>query len=61
MGVRPWQIEIPWILTGPRVAKGKQIKEPVNTYDTAATVAYAFGLKQPKAWIAKPVITAFGR
>jgi len=55
------EIEIPWILTGPRVAKGKQIKEPVNTYDTAATVAYAFGLKQPKAWIAKPVITAFGR
>ncbi len=54
------EIEIPWILTGPGVARGKEIMEPVNTYDTAATVAYALGVTPPKAWIAKPVTTAFG-
>ena len=41
------EIEIPWILHGPGVAAGKEITAPVNTYDTAATVAHVFGLKPP--------------
>ncbi len=55
------EIEIPWILTGSGVIKGHELKVTVNTFDTAATVAYVFGLKQPQAWIAKPVLAAFGR
>ena len=53
------EIEIPWIIFGPGVAVGKEIKKPVNTYDTAATVAYIFGLQPPECWIAKPVTDAF--
>ena len=55
------EIEIPWILWGAGVARGKELKTPVNTYDTAATVAHIFGVKPPDAWIAKPVLEAFDR
>jgi predicted AlkP superfamily pyrophosphatase or phosphodiesterase len=53
------ELEIPWILNGPGVAANKEITTPVNTYDTAATVAYLLGLKPPKAWVARPVTDAF--
>lgn len=53
------EIEIPWILTGAGVAPAKEIKSSVNTYDTAATVAYIFGLKPPACWIGRPVLEAF--
>lgn len=53
------ELEIPWILTGPGVRVGHEIKAPVNTYDTAATIAYAFQLKPPPVWIARPVREAF--
>ena len=53
------EIEIPWIISGPGVVAGKEIKKPVNTYDTAATVAYIFGLQPPESWIARPVTDAF--
>jgi predicted AlkP superfamily pyrophosphatase or phosphodiesterase len=53
------EIEIPWIVTGPGVAKGKELTTHVNTYDTAATIAYVFGLKTPDCWIARPVVEAF--
>lgn len=55
------EIEIPWIVTGPGVAAGKEIKVPVDTYDTAATIAYVLGLKTPECWIARPVKAAFGK
>lgn len=53
------EIEIPWIIAGPGIRVGHEIKSPVNTYDTAATIAFAFGLKPPDAWIARPVTEAF--
>jgi predicted AlkP superfamily pyrophosphatase or phosphodiesterase len=53
------EIEIPWIITGPGIRAGHEIKSPVNTYDTAATIAFAFGLQAPEAWIARPVTEAF--
>ncbi len=53
------ELEIPWLIWGPGVAAGKQITDPVNTYDTAATVAYVLGLEQPYHWIARPVLSAF--
>ena len=58
-GATMGEIEIPWIIAGPGIRAGHEIKSPVNTYDTAATIAYAFRLKQPAAWIASPVREAF--
>jgi len=52
-------LEIPWIIAGPGVRAGHEIKSAVNTYDTAATIAFVFGLKPPDAWIARPVREAF--
>jgi len=53
------EIEIPWVIAGPGVRKGHRIAGPVNTYDTAATIAWLFGLKTPDCWIARPVLEAF--
>ncbi len=53
------EIEIPWIISGPGIARGREIQAPVNTYDTAATVAFVLGLTPPDCWIARPVRTAF--
>jgi hypothetical protein len=47
-------------MAGPGVKRGHEITSPVNTYDTAATVAELFGLKTPKAWIARPITEAMG-
>jgi predicted AlkP superfamily pyrophosphatase or phosphodiesterase len=48
------ELEIPWILAGPGVSPG-EIKAPVNTFDTAATLARLLRLKPPACWIGKPV------
>jgi hypothetical protein len=53
------ELEIPWILSGPGVATGRELRTPVNTYDTAPTVAFILGLKPPASWIGKPVVEAF--
>jgi len=52
------EIQIPWILAGPGVAPG-QITAPVNTFDTALTVAWIFHLDPPQCWIGRPVLAAF--
>jgi hypothetical protein len=52
------EIEIPWIIAGPGIRQGYEIKKPVNTYDTAATIALLFKLAPPEAWIARPVTDA---
>jgi arylsulfatase A-like enzyme len=57
-GLTMSEIEIPWIIAGPGIAAG-EISAPVNTYDTAATIAYLFNLKTPDCWIARPVLSAF--
>ena len=53
------EIEIPFMLLGPGVKQGYQIPHQVMTYDNAATVAYAFELETPYAWIGRPVKSAF--
>jgi phosphopentomutase len=52
------EIQIPWILAGPGVAPGR-ITAPVNTYDTAATLAWIFNLDMPSCWTGRPVKAAF--
>ena len=53
------EIEIPWIIEGPGIARGRQIQSPVATYDTAATAAYILGLRPPAVWTGRPVLEAF--
>lgn len=55
------EIEIPWIIVGPGVMKNHEIANPVNTYQTAATIAYLLKVTPPAAWIATPVYEAFER
>ncbi len=55
------EVEVPWIIAGPRIRKGIAIEEPVDTYDTAATVAHLLGLEPPAAWVARPVRQALDR
>ena len=60
-GASMGEIEIPWIIGGSSIVAGHTIMSHVNTFDTAATIAYAFGLTTPDAWIARPVTEAFNR
>ena len=58
-GATMGELEIPWIITGPGVKAGHEIKSPVSTCDTAATIADVLKLKPPEAWTGRPVREAF--
>jgi predicted AlkP superfamily pyrophosphatase or phosphodiesterase len=49
------EIEIPWIIEGPGIARGHEIAAPVNTYDTAPTLSRVLGIKPHPCWIGKAV------
>ena len=53
------ELEIPWIISGPGVAKGREIARSVNTTDTAATIAHALGFTLSDAAIGRAVTEAF--
>lgn len=53
------EVEVPWIIRGPGVIRDRMISQPINIYDTAATVAYLFQCSPPGAWIGRPVLGAF--
>lgn len=53
------EIETPVILWGRGIRKGYTIQLPIYMYDYAAIVVHALGLKQPYAWIGRPVKTAY--
>jgi predicted AlkP superfamily pyrophosphatase or phosphodiesterase len=57
-GATMTELEVPWMIRGSGVKAG-EIHAPINTFDTASTVAYLFGLKQPACWIGRPVLEAF--
>jgi predicted AlkP superfamily pyrophosphatase or phosphodiesterase len=57
-----WTMEemlIPWMIEGPGIRKGYELQAPINTYDTAATVAKILEVPPHPAWIARPVNEAF--
>ena len=58
-GKTPEELTIPWIIAGPGVKPAYAIEEFVMTYDTAATIAYIFGLQPPSCWIGRPVLNVF--
>ncbi|MBB6002570.1 alkaline phosphatase [Arcicella rosea] len=53
------EMQIPWIIAGPGIKTNHEVTESVMTFDTAATIAKLFKLKQPQVWIGKPVVDAF--
>jgi arylsulfatase A-like enzyme len=53
------EMQIPWIIAGPGIRKNNEVKESVMTFDTAATIAAIFRLKQPQVWIGRPVTASF--
>jgi len=52
------EMQIPWILTGPETVPGR-IAAPVYTFDTAATIAWIFGINLSEYAIGRPVVAAF--
>jgi arylsulfatase A-like enzyme len=52
------ELEIPWIIAGPGIKRAHEIKTPVNTYDTAPTIALLFKAQPPPCWIGRPVTEA---
>lgn len=53
------ELEIPWMISGPGVVKGKELNTPINNFDTAATAAWILGVNPPECWIGRPVRAAF--
>lgn len=58
-GPTPEEAEIAMILYGKDVKQGYQVQQQVYTYDLAATIAFAFHLTPPYAWIGRPIKPAF--
>ncbi|WP_426000508.1 alkaline phosphatase family protein [Caulobacter sp. DWR1-3-2b1] len=52
------ELEIPWIAYGKDINPGVELDLPINTFDTAATVAWLLGAKIPYAWLGRPVTLA---
>ncbi|MDO6436088.1 alkaline phosphatase [Cyclobacterium sp. 1_MG-2023] len=50
------EIYIPWIIEGRGIKKNHEISDLIMTYDTAATIAWIFGLEMPQVWRGKPVL-----
>jgi arylsulfatase A-like enzyme len=50
---------IPWLAVGPGVPQGITLTQPVNIYDTAATVLYALELPIPEMWDGQPILGIF--
>jgi predicted AlkP superfamily pyrophosphatase or phosphodiesterase len=53
-GLSKEEMEVPWGITGPGVAKGKILDEPNSNANTARVIAFLFGCNNiPKSWIGK--------
>lgn len=52
------ELEIPWIAYGPAIHAGRKLDQPINTFDTPATVAKLLNVKIPYAWLGRPVSLA---
>ena len=57
----PLDRTIPWLATGSGVFAGITVHGELNTYDTAATILYAFDIPIPELWDGKPVLGIFNR
>jgi predicted AlkP superfamily pyrophosphatase or phosphodiesterase len=55
----PSDVTIPWIAWGRGVAPGELVGSTVQTTDTAASVLWLLGLREPTEWAGSPVLAAF--
>ncbi len=55
----PDDTTIPWIISGPRVSRGRQLSSAISTVDTAATVAYLLDVSLSSGATGRPVLEAF--
>ena len=53
------EIEVPWIISGPRIIKNRLISEPNELMNTSPTIASILDLKIPAEWIGRPVSSVF--
>jgi hypothetical protein len=58
-GETPSEMNVPWIISGPGILKGRIIEQPVSIRDTAPTIARILGLEAPWSWTGRPVRGAF--
>ena len=49
------ELEVPWILAGPGVARGRELTGAIYSLDTAPTVFSLLGLKPHPCWIGRAV------
>ncbi|MGB7220612.1 MAG: alkaline phosphatase [Vicinamibacterales bacterium] len=54
-GSKRAEVEIPWVAAGAGIAKGREIRQRVETIDTAPTIAHLVGARLHSAWVGRPV------
>jgi arylsulfatase A-like enzyme len=54
------ELEVPWMIAGPGVKKG-ELTVPVNSLDTAPTVAKVMGIAPHACWTGRAVSAALGK
>lgn len=52
-GMSKAEFEVPWIIAGPRVARGREIRRHVSTIDTAPALARILNLQPHPCWIGR--------
>ncbi|MDX1994105.1 MAG: alkaline phosphatase family protein [bacterium] len=57
----PEDMLVPFLITGPGVEAGLELRQAVTNTDAAMTVLWALGLPLPESEIGRPVLEAFGR
>lgn len=55
----PEDMTIPWVIAGPGIKIGCELRQPVSLLDTAPTIAYVLTLPVVKDWEGRPVLEAF--
>ena len=53
------EMETAFIISGKGIKKGYEFSESMMQFDTAATIAHIFNLKQPQVWIGRPMLQVF--
>lgn len=53
------ELETPFIISGKNVKASGEFQESMMQYDTAATIAYIFGLEQPQVWVGRAMKQVF--
>jgi predicted AlkP superfamily pyrophosphatase or phosphodiesterase len=59
-GLTMTELEVPWMIAGPGVKKG-ELTVPVNSLDTAPTVAKVMGIAPHACWTGRAVSAALGK